>query len=386
MTTSAIVLIVASRWVAPPSAQPGPRDLDEVDREHRDHDRGLHRRRGPVVHGPGPELRAVETQAGEQGGSRHEGGRWERLGGLDNRIPRDILPCTPARNEAFMSVVKVLTLATTAVLGLVSVTAAQDTTAAAPTPVARVVLATPRTTVVVNDSVRLQARALDANGRPLPEAKIVFKSVGPAQAQVEEDGLVRAGSVGDVPLIATAIVPGTKPYIEHLSVRVVPGPGEKRPDRRRAGAAGAAPAHAARRGRALRRGRRPGRRGRLVQLGAVRRTGESRWPARGPCRRPGDGPRVVRRDCAPSCRSRSWPPRRRRSRSSRRRPRCVRATSFASPPPPAAPPIARSRDSRPHGRSVRARATSTTTARSSPTSRAPTPSRRPWAAAPPRPR
>ena len=133
-------------------------------------------------------------------------------------------PAPPARNEAFMSVVKVLTLATTAVLGLASVTAAQDTTAAAPTPVARVVLATPRTTVVVNDSVRLEARALDANGRPLPEAKIVFKSVGPAQAQVEEDGLVRAGSVGDVPLIATAIVPGTKPYIEHLSVRIVPGP------------------------------------------------------------------------------------------------------------------------------------------------------------------
>ena len=125
-----------------------------------------------------------------------------------------------------MSVVKVLALTASIPFGWISAAPAQDSSAAA-TPVARIVLATPRTTVAVNDSVRLDARALDAGGRPLTDAKIVFKSVGPAQAQVDEDGWVRAGSVGDVPLIATAIVPGTKPYIEHLSVRVVPGPARR---------------------------------------------------------------------------------------------------------------------------------------------------------------
>src|SRR3954454_22840338 len=86
------------------------------------------------------------------------------------------------RLEASMSVVKVLALAGLPLLRLVSATLAQDSTGAA-TPVARIVLSTPRPTVAVNDSVRLDARALDAAGRPLTDAKIVFKSVGPAQAQ-----------------------------------------------------------------------------------------------------------------------------------------------------------------------------------------------------------
>jgi hypothetical protein len=124
-----------------------------------------------------------------------------------------------------MSVVKALLLALPVSIVLVSPAVAQDSSAAA-TPVARIALASPRTTVAVNDSVKLEARALDANGRPVP-AKIVFQSIGPAQAQIDSGGWVRAGSVGDVPLIATAIVPGTKPYIEHLSVRVVPGPARR---------------------------------------------------------------------------------------------------------------------------------------------------------------
>ena len=73
----------------------------------------------------------------------------------------------------------------------------------------------------------LLRRALDASGRPIPEAKIVFRTVGPAQVAIGEDGWARAGSVGDVAMLATAIVPGTKPYIERLSLRVVPGPARR---------------------------------------------------------------------------------------------------------------------------------------------------------------
>ena len=265
-----------------------------------------------------------------------------------------------------MSVVKVLALATTAVLGLVSAAAAQDTTAAAPTPVAR-----SRARHAPDDRRRQrlgppEARALDANGRPLPEAKIVFKTRRPGAGAGGGGRLVRAGSVGDVPLIATAIVPGTKPYIEHLSVRVVPGPARQRRDRRRAGAAGAAPARAARRGVLSAEG---DARGDAVawsssapSVARVNRDGllEARAAGRATVRASSRG--TARRAAGRGGRRR----RRRRSRSSPRRPRCVRATSFASPPPPAAPPIGRSRDSRPPGRSVRAKGTSTTTARSLP--------------------
>jgi hypothetical protein len=126
-----------------------------------------------------------------------------------------------------MTPVRSLALAVPTALLLVRTAAAQDTTATAPTPVARVVLGTPNVSLAVGDSIRLDARALDAGGRPIPEAKIVFHPVGPAQAEFGEDGWVRAGSVGDVPVLATAIVPGTKPYIERLSIRVLPGPARR---------------------------------------------------------------------------------------------------------------------------------------------------------------
>jgi hypothetical protein len=126
-----------------------------------------------------------------------------------------------------MIVARSFTLAVFAALLVVSPAASQDSTTTATSPVARVVLSPPNATVTVNDSIRLEGRALDASGRPIPEAKIVFHSVGPAQAEFREDGWVRAGSVGDVPMLATAIVPGTKPYIERLSLRVVPGPARR---------------------------------------------------------------------------------------------------------------------------------------------------------------
>jgi hypothetical protein len=123
-----------------------------------------------------------------------------------------------------MTVVRAFALAVPAALLLVHPAAAQDSASAAPTPVTRIVLGTPNISVAVGDSVRLEGRALDAAGRPIPDAKIVFHTFGPAQAAIGDDGWARAGSVGDVPILATAIVPGTKPYLEKLSLRVVPGP------------------------------------------------------------------------------------------------------------------------------------------------------------------
>jgi hypothetical protein len=126
-----------------------------------------------------------------------------------------------------MAVIRSLALAVPAALLLASSAAAQDSTSAAPTPVARVVLGKPHVSVAVGDSVRLEARALDAAGRTIPEARIFFHSIGPAQADVDSSGWVRAGAVGDVPVLATAVVAGTKPYIEHVTVSVLPGPARR---------------------------------------------------------------------------------------------------------------------------------------------------------------
>ena len=94
-----------------------------------------------------------------------------------------------------MTVARTLALAASAALLLVYPTAAQDSASAAATPVARIALSSPNVSVAVGDSIRLDARALDAAGRPIPEAKIVFHTVGPAQVAIGDDGWARAGSV-----------------------------------------------------------------------------------------------------------------------------------------------------------------------------------------------
>ena len=271
-----------------------------------------------------------------------------------------------------MTFVRPLALVALAVLLPVLPASGQDTTATAPTPVARVALGTPNLRVAVGDSIRLEARALDAAGRPIPEAKIVFRTVGPAQVAIGEDGWARAGSVGDVPMLATAIVPGTKPYIERLSLRVVPGPARRVeidpvparlvPRQRIQLAARVLSAEGDARGDAVT--------WTSSAPGVARVSRDGVLEARG--RGPRDDPRRGCGKLRAEVRSRSRPRRRRRSRSSRRPRRCARATWSGSARRRTTPPTCRSPASRRPGRSAPAKARSTPTAPSSPTSRAPT--------------
>jgi hypothetical protein len=91
-----------------------------------------------------------------------------------------------------------------------------------PTPVARIVITPANPTVVAGDSLRLQAQALDASGRPVP-ARIVFNLTGPSfEGTVDTAGMVRGGTVGDLSIAAVAIQP--PPIVHRFVVRIVPGP------------------------------------------------------------------------------------------------------------------------------------------------------------------
>ena len=92
-------------------------------------------------------------------------------------------------------------------------------------PIARVVVTPANPVVQAQDTIRLSAQALDAQGRPVPGATIRFVAAGGSfEGRVEADGLVRSGSTGTIPVSAIGLVPGTRPVIERVEVRMVPGP------------------------------------------------------------------------------------------------------------------------------------------------------------------
>jgi hypothetical protein len=91
--------------------------------------------------------------------------------------------------------------------------------------VARVTVTPTPLTVVAGDTLRLRAQALDASGRPVSGAIILFQPTGGMfEASIDSTGLVTSGAVGVLPIAVTAVVPGGKPVIERVEVRMVPGP------------------------------------------------------------------------------------------------------------------------------------------------------------------
>ena len=79
--------------------------------------------------------------------------------------------------------------------------------------------------VVVGDSLRLTAQLVDARGAAIPNAIVRFNAQGGRfQGAVDSLGWVRAGSPGTVPIAITAMVPGGRPIIEKVEVRITAGP------------------------------------------------------------------------------------------------------------------------------------------------------------------
>jgi len=92
-------------------------------------------------------------------------------------------------------------------------------------PVARLRITPAVRTIAVNDSLRLNVQAVDANGNVVPGALVRFAAQGGRfQGAVDSLGWVRAGSPGTIPIAVTAMVPGGRPVVEKVEVRIIPGP------------------------------------------------------------------------------------------------------------------------------------------------------------------
>jgi hypothetical protein len=80
-------------------------------------------------------------------------------------------------------------------------------------------------TMAAGDTLVLSAVALDAAGRPVPNARIRFGGVGAVfEGAVDSMGVVRSGSTGTLPFVAIASVPGSRPVVQAGEIKMVPGP------------------------------------------------------------------------------------------------------------------------------------------------------------------
>jgi hypothetical protein len=106
------------------------------------------------------------------------------------------------------------------------VIATAETTAVAQAPVVERLRITPAVrTVTVGDSLRLVVQAVDSRGNPVQGAIVRFNAQGGRfQGAVDSLGWVRAGTPGTIPIAITGMVPGGRPIVEKVEVRIVAGP------------------------------------------------------------------------------------------------------------------------------------------------------------------
>ena len=94
-----------------------------------------------------------------------------------------------------------------------------------PSPIARLIVTPANPIVNAQDTIRLKAEAVDAQGRPVPDAQVRFVAAGGSfEGRVEPDGLVHSGSTGTIPVSVVGLYPGAAPVIQRVEVRMVPGP------------------------------------------------------------------------------------------------------------------------------------------------------------------
>ncbi|HUF13903.1 MAG TPA: Ig-like domain-containing protein [Longimicrobiales bacterium] len=94
-----------------------------------------------------------------------------------------------------------------------------------PSPIDRIEVTPANPTVEAQDSLLLRARALDARGNPVEGARLRFVPAGGRfEGLVQENGLVRSGATGTLPVTVVALVPGTAPVTRTLDVAMVPAP------------------------------------------------------------------------------------------------------------------------------------------------------------------
>jgi hypothetical protein len=94
------------------------------------------------------------------------------------------------------------------------------------TPIARVEVSPARAEIVVGQTVQLAARALDATGQEVPNARIRWLSGG-GEGSVDSLGVVRGGYIGQVRVTALASVGSSSPTFAQAVVNVLPQPASR---------------------------------------------------------------------------------------------------------------------------------------------------------------
>ncbi len=115
-------------------------------------------------------------------------------------------------------------IVTLGLLLLVQQQPAQAAPPQAPSPIARVAITPAVRSMTAGDTLRLTAQPLDRDDRPVPDAIVRFVgSGGRFEGRVDSTGLVYAGSTGTLGVTAIASVPGAKPVLERVEIRMLPG-------------------------------------------------------------------------------------------------------------------------------------------------------------------
>lgn len=98
-----------------------------------------------------------------------------------------------------------------------------------PSPITRIEVQPARGTEVIvaaQDTVRLSARAFGRDGAVLPDVGFTYFQGGSGRFEgvVTPEGLVRSGSTGTIAVNVIGRLPGTRPFVQSITVKMVPGP------------------------------------------------------------------------------------------------------------------------------------------------------------------
>ena len=94
-----------------------------------------------------------------------------------------------------------------------------------PSPIQKLVVTPSPVVMTAQDTLRLQVKALDANGRTIPDVVFRFTPAGSGarfEGRVEQDGLIRSGATGTLPVAISATLPNFAPFREVVEVVMVP--------------------------------------------------------------------------------------------------------------------------------------------------------------------
>jgi hypothetical protein len=121
---------------------------------------------------------------------------------------------------------------TLALLALLQQPAVAQDAGLPPSPIARIEVQPARGTEVIvtaQDTVRLTARAFGRDGAVVSDVGFTFFQGGSGRFEgvVTPEGLVRSGATGTIAVNVIGRLPGTRPFVQSITVKMVPGPAHR---------------------------------------------------------------------------------------------------------------------------------------------------------------